>query len=199
MIAPHAQRQIRTWATLACALVLACESGSANDDGDDEESSSSAAAHDEGPVHEIPVDVVAPELWVADLAVDPMAMHQPATIDCGIGFKDEFGVFEVDTGLCNYGVFVQPTLTDLGAGELVELVFTHDDLLAPEPAQGHVAIAIGGRVVYEVYVEIPKPYGLEQGEWITDMPIPAGTPVALHLHNHGYNSWRLVSIKASTP
>jgi hypothetical protein len=198
VIVKRAKQRSSTWATLACTLVLACDGGSANDD-DDDESSSSAASHDEGPVHEIPVDVVAPELWLADLAVDPVAMHRPATVDCAIGFKDEFGVFEVDTGLCNYGVFVQPTLTELGAGELVELVFTHDDLLAPEPAQGHVAVAIGGRIVYEVYVEIPKPYGLVQGAWITDMPIPAGTPVVLHLHNHGYNSWRLVSIKASTP
>jgi hypothetical protein len=177
-------------------LVTACR---ADGDASDETSSEGHAGSDDGQVHAIPVDVVVPELWLPDLASDPIPTHQPPDIDCSIGFKDEFGVFEVDTGLCNYGVFVQPSLTDVGAGERIELVVTHDDLIAPEPAQGHVAMAIGGRVNYEIYLDIPKPYGLVQGEWITDVAIPAGTPVALHVHNHGYNSWRLVSLKASTP
>ncbi|MBC8068652.1 MAG: hypothetical protein IAG13_09995 [Deltaproteobacteria bacterium] len=179
-------------------LTGACTGDDGGDTGAGEDGSAGDSDAD-GPVHEIPVDLVAPELWIADPVVDPMPVHEPTDVDCALGFKDEFGVFEVDTGLCNYGVFVQPNATDVAVGELIEVVITHDDLIALEPAQGHVAIAIGGRLVYEVYVPIPAPYGLVQGEWITDVAIPAGTPVALHLHNHGYNSWRLVSIKASTP
>jgi hypothetical protein len=181
------------------AVTSACTGNDGGDAGAGGEDSSAGGSDADGPVHEVPVDLVAPELWLADPEVDPMPVHRPTELDCALGFKDEFGVFEIDTALCNYGVFVQPSATDVAAGELVELVITHDDLVAPEPAQGHVAIAIGGRLVYEIYIPIPAPYGLVQGEWITDVAIPAGTPVALHLHNHGYNSWRVVSLEASTP
>jgi hypothetical protein len=75
-------------------------------------------------------------------------------------------------------------------------VFTHDDLIAPTPAVGHIAIAIEGERVWEIEVAIPKPYDIVQGEWIADRGIAAGTVVTLHLHNHGYNNWRVVSFKA---
>jgi hypothetical protein len=185
---------------LAVLAVLSC--ACTGDDGGDTGAADESSAGDsgaDGPTHELPVDMVAPELWLAEPVADPMPEHQPTELDCALGFEDELGVFEIDTGLCNYGVFVQPSATDVAAGELIGLVLTHDDLVAPEPAQGHIAIAIGGRLVYEIYIPIPAPYGLVQAEWITDVAIPAGTPVALHLHNHGYNSWRLVSITARTP
>ncbi len=177
-------------------LALGCQGNAGTlDDGED----SSTAAADSGSGHELPVDMVRPETWVWDPTLDPLPMHAPAEVDCAIGFKDEFGVFEVDTGLCNYGVFSQLTAVDIGPGDLVESVFTHDDLVAPEPAQGHIALAIGGRIIYEAYVDIPQPYGLLEGQWYPDVLIPAGTPVVFHVHNHGYNSWRVVSIKAKTP
>lgn len=174
------------------AGIAACgEAGAESEDAADADSSSSAGDHG----RELPVDLVWPELWVPDPSADIAPTHAPDPVACDVGFDDELGLFEVDTGLCNYGVFSQPMDAEVFVGERVEIVFTHDDLTAPEPAAGHLAIAIGDRVVWEIEVAIPKPYDIVQGEWIADAPIAAGTKVVLHLHNHGYNNWRVISIK----
>jgi hypothetical protein len=180
--------------------VIACTPGEAGDataaaDGD---MSSSTTASMEMP-RATPVDLVWPEAWVADPLADAMPTHAPDPVDCTLGFANELGIFEVDTGLCNYGVFSQPLADRIIAGERVDFVFTHDDLVAPEPALGHIAVAIENRVIWEIDVEIPKPYDIVQGEWIADTSIDAGTKVVLHLHNHGYNSWRVIQFESGAP
>ncbi len=178
------------------ALVLgvaACTSPDANDGADE---SSTAAA--EMP-RTTPVDLVWSDMWIADPPADAMPTHAPDPVDCAIGFTDELGLFEVDTALCNYGVFSQAMSDRIIEGERVELVFTHDDLVAPEPATGHIAVAIEDRVIWEIDVPIPKPYDIVQGEWIADESIDAGTKIVLHIHNHGYNNWRVISFKSGAP
>jgi hypothetical protein len=190
----------------ALVLVLAAGCADADADADDTPMDTEADATDsgadtgtdasDGDGRELPVDLVWPELWVADPGADFVPAHAPGVVECDAGFGDEIGLFEVDTGLCNYGVFSQPLADQVYAGERVEFVFTHDDLTAPTPAVGHIAIAIDGETVWEIEVAIPKPYDIVQGEWIADRGIAAGTVVTLHLHNHGYNNWRVVSFKA---
>jgi len=193
-------------------LVLACAVGACSDadadadaDGDadadadgDADDSSSGAVDDSSdpPDRPLSVPLVWPDLWALDPDGDVIPAHAPDPVDCSVGFGDEFGVFEIDTGLCNYGRFSQSTAAEIFAGERVEFVFTHDDLIAPEPAAGHLAVAIDGRLVWETEVAIPKPYGIVTGEWFADAAIPAGTPVSLHLHNHGYNNWRVIGFEA---
>lgn len=186
---------------IALAMVvgaLACAPGADADDLDAEVGESSTTAIPESP-RTTPVHLVWPEMWVSDPPADVMPLHAPDPVDCGVGFANEIGLFEINTGLCNYGVFSQPLSDRIIAGERVELVFTHDDLIAPEPAVGHIAVAIEDRVIWETEVAIPKPYDIVQGEWIADAPIEAGTKVVLHLHNHGYNSWRVISFKSGAP
>lgn len=170
----------------------ATDTGAETTDGGEDASTGAADGGGRAP----PVDLVWPELWVADPDADFLPAHAPDMIECAAGFGDEIGLFEVDTGLCNYGVFSQPLSDQVFEGERVEFVFTHDDLTAPTPAVGHIAIAIEGEMVWEIEVAIPKPYDIVQGEWIADRGIAAGAVVTLHLHNHGYNNWRVISVKA---
>lgn len=194
MITPQVRPALQLVAIALAATALACTPPDA-DDGTGDESSSGAP--------EMPrvtaVDLVWPEMWISDPPADVMPTHAPDPVDCGVGFDDELGLFEIDTGLCNYGVFSQPLSDRIIEGERVELVFTHDDLVAPDPAVGHIAVAIADRVVWEIEVAIPKPYDIVQGEWIADTAIEAGTKVVLHLHNHGYNNWRVISFKSGAP
>jgi hypothetical protein len=147
----------------------------------------------------VPADLVDPFLWEKADADDPMPAHRPAEAECAIGFGEEFGVFEIDTQVCNYGVFRQPMLAEVRVGDTVELTITHDDLVAEEPAVGHVLVTLGDAHTFEAEVEIPHAYGLVTAQWDADADVPAGTPAVLHLHNHGYNQWRLVAIVTRPP
>ncbi len=178
-------------AIAAVALVLAACAEPEEDDGGSS-STTSTEPRD-------PASLVDPFLWVRDDAADPMPAHRPADAECELGFGEEFGVFEVDTQICTYGVFAQPMLADVRVGETVELTITHDDLIAEEPAIGHVLVTLGDEHTFEAQVEIPQIYGLVNVNWIADVDIDAGVPVAYHLHNHGFNQWRLVAIMRRPP
>ncbi|HET6584256.1 MAG TPA: hypothetical protein VFG69_12425 [Nannocystaceae bacterium] len=185
---------------VALALVVAAcspDSGDGSDEAaddqlDDGDASSSGGMRD-------PAALVDPFTWTADVAIDPMPSHRPADAVCDVGFGEEFGVFEIDTQICNYGVFSQPTLAEVRVGDTVELTITHDDLVSDEPAIGHIMVGLGDAHMFEAEVEIPGPYGLVTAEWEADADVPVGTPVALHLHNHGFNQWRLVAIVTRPP
>lgn len=166
-----------------------------------------ACAADEDPPEPRPtrqlVDVMAWTHVVTDVPefVPPAGMR----IDCvpvdGYG-PYPFGgflVMEVNTGYCNWGTFEQPLLEDVAAGELVRPRLWHFELTSFEPAEGYAGVAIDGEVTWEYRVAIPSPSALAADGWITDVDIPAGTPVQFHVHNHGLNSWNLVEITAGPP
>ena len=127
---------------------------------------------------------------------DPFPAHRPAGADCPLGgWYEESGALEVDTGTCAYFVAVQPSQVDVRAGDTIALYAYHDALTAPEPATGHIVLALDGEVVWELTVDIPKtatPYDVT-----VEAPadVPAGAPVALHLHNHGANTWTLLDVE----
>jgi hypothetical protein len=142
-----------------------------------------------------PVRVAEAAAWMPAVAgSDPRPEHRPPDASCDAGFALEYGTFEVDTGLCTYGVFEQGSMHDLPAGTEVRVTVVHDLLYAPEPAMAHVLIVIGDTAVFEAEVEVPGPYGLLEEIWVADRDIPVGTPVRLHLHNHGVNSWRVLDV-----
>ena len=153
------------------------------------------------PVDEPVVDLGERSLVYADrwepTLDDPFADHQPDTIDCApAGRSVEPLGLEIDTGLCNYALLGQPLASDLVAGESLAISAFHDDLAAAAPAQGHVAVAIGGHVYWDAWVDIPSaaaPFGLTVP---IDEDIDAGTEVVLHLHNHGVNAWTLLDVRA---
>lgn len=167
-----------------CALACAC-----GDDGP------------AGPPPEIEgtlADLTSPMAWQPQAADDdPFADHRPADVMCpfGLGWLVELGGFEVNTGACNYGGFVQPSLRDIVRGAELRVGLYHFDLLAPEPATAHVAIQIGDRLIFEREVAIPGKADIVEVSLVADFDAPAGTPVVFHLHNHGQNTWALTDLK----
>lgn len=147
----------------------------------------------ETPLSEVPVALASG--WRYDAAFDPLPEHQPEIIDCPEGaFGEELGIFEVQTGVCDYLLVYQETLEAISAGDVLSGSLWHQGLDAPSPAVAHAALSIGGEVVWEITANIPS----EAEIWSFSVPIesgyPEGSPLSLHLHNHGYNSWRLSEI-----
>jgi len=122
---------------------------------------------------------------------DPFVSHRPDEVNCETGYALEIGVFEVETDKCNYGTFAQPMKVELDSTDQVRLVIWHLALWAAEPAEAHVAIQIGEHLIWEAFSPIPGAEEIWDVTLELESSIPAGTPVYFHVHNHGYNSWRL--------
>lgn len=160
--------------------------------GADVDEGGSTVAHDpdaEGPL----VDLTA---WgpVAE-ADDPWANERPADAVCDAGYLYEDMVFEVDTEICTFGTFVQPSLLPVRAGQHIELILLHDNLYSPDgEAEAHVAIGLGGEMVWETAIPIPILQGLVRPTFEAPLDLPAGAPVHFHVHNHGYNNYRMIGL-----
>lgn len=150
----------------------------------------------------MPAPLVDHAAWaVVDAADDPLADHRPAEVDCGTtGAFTEGNVYEIDTGLCNYLARRQPSLVEIRAGDRLFVAAFHDTLASTEAGQAHFALLVDSTVVWEQLVDIPASPGVVeatpfQDEVLIDVDVPAGTPVDLHLHNHGYNTWTLLEVE----
>ncbi len=142
------------------------------------------------------VPLAAMDAWIVGSEdVDPFAAHRGDVAECPVGTVTvEDGALEVDTGLCDYVLLEQPLLADVQAGELVEIVFWHNELAALSPAEAHVAFAIDGSVVVEHTIPIPSlAAAYAETVEITD-DVAVGAPLVLHLHNHGANTWNVLRI-----
>jgi len=157
-------------------------------------SSDSAASSDGEPGP--PVPLVWAESWVLDEAADdPFADHRPDFVQCEIGWDVETGLFEVNTELCLYGAFVQDSLAPIHAGDELELVLLHDALYSEDgDAVAHVAVAFGSEIVWETELPIPAEAGQLRPTWTASADLPVGSPIHLHVHNHGTNNYRLVQL-----
>ncbi len=134
---------------------------------------------------------------VAEASDDPFAGHRPPNVSCpewSYGLEDE--IFEVETDDCNYLSLTQPSLVDLKAGDRVQATLWHLELWAPDPATAHVAVQIGPDLRWEENIPIPGSEHMYEPELIVLEDRPAGTPIHFHLHNHGTNSWRFLSLSA---
>jgi len=131
---------------------------------------------------------------------DPLALHRPASVQCGIdGAYNEDTGLEIDTGACNYLARQQPSLVDIAAGDSIAIEAFHETLASVEAGEAHFAILVGSEVVWEIFVPIPAspevvPATPFTEEIEVDFDAPAGTPVIVHLHNHGFNTWRLLTL-----
>jgi len=140
--------------------------------------------------------VAAAETWMlAPTSADPVPEHRGLESACDRGFALEDGIFEIDSGLCNYAVFEQPLAFELAVGQTIHPFVWYDDLYAPEAAIAHMAWSLAGKIVWDVEIPIPS-----EGGWLeTDIPIqapmPAGALLVLHLHNHGYNNYRILDVE----
>jgi len=161
---------------------------------------------DEPPPEEpVPVPLARAEAWVrvTDPQADVFGAGRPDGIECdetmgyGLEYLGPDPVLEVRTDLCDWFTGAQPSLVGLAPGDTVEIRVFHYELVAPMPAEGYVALAIGGTIAWEATVPIPGPMALHDGEIVIDREVPAGTELQFHVHNHGVNDWELVGITAT--
>ena len=126
---------------------------------------------------------------------DPLVHHRPPDVDCPEAtWGPEGGGFEIQTGACNYAAFDQPLSTPIEAGDTLNILVWHDTLDLAEPATAHVAVWVGQAVLWEAEVDIPAPSrSFEVTVPIEDTPAP-NARLGVHLHNHGFNSWRFVAV-----
>lgn len=138
-------------------------------------------------------DLVDPYAWVALGAEDdPFASHRPETVECEPeALSVDLGLFEVDTGACDYLSASQPSLAAVAAGDRLGVLMYHDSLTFWTEAEAHVALALGDDVVWEASIAIPASSEVYSVELEAPADAPAGTPVTFHLHNHGSNTWNL--------
>ncbi|MCH9688293.1 MAG: hypothetical protein K0V04_43080 [Deltaproteobacteria bacterium] len=145
-------------------------------------------------------------MWtIVEADDDPLAEHRPVDVDCGVtgAYVEGLGL-EIDTGACNYLSRQQPTLADIRAGDMIEVSAFHETLASIEPGQAHWAITLGSSVLWQKFIVIPASPGVVDATPFDDaiaidVDIPAGTPIGLHLHNHGYNTWTLLHVDVVPP
>jgi hypothetical protein len=138
-----------------------------------------------------------PLLWEAvDAAQDPFT-DRPAEVTCPPGgYGAEASVFEVETRICSYVTVTQPLPAALPAGARLESVVWHLALISDAPAEAHVVLRVGTWDAFEARIPVPTPEAVYPVDWRIPEDVPAGTPVYFHVHNHGYNSYRLGPVEA---
>ena len=148
-----------------------------------------------------PVPLLDPyALTPVDIDVDPLAHHRPSEVDCpSATWGPEGGGFEIQTGACNYGAFDQPLPVAIEAGDMLNVIVWHDTLDVAEPATAHVAIWLGSTVVWETEVAMPAPSNSFEVSVPVEETQKANARLGLHLHNHGYNSWRFLAVDLHPP
>jgi hypothetical protein len=159
---------------------------------------------------QVQFDVIDPQGWQAiDIAgEDPFAEHgRPEVVDCGEMFGwtavNALQGWELDIDLynCNWLALEQPLTADLPRGTPLCVGMYHFDLTAPEPAEAHMALAIGGETLWEEVVAIPGGTQVAPADSIVTgfrlgADLHAGEQVVLHVRNHGQNSYRFAYLRA---
>ena len=103
-------------------------------------------------------------------------------------------VFELNTDICPYGTFKQGIKQELKAGDELRFSFWHLALVSSDPAEAHVVLDLGGERLIEERLEIPGQAHVYPVTWTAPSDFAKDTAIYFHLHNHGYNSYRLSMI-----
>lgn len=136
-----------------------------------------------------------------DAPDDPFS-DRPAEVTCPPAARsievDDQGVpsLEIDTGACDYLALTQPLLLDVREGDAIQIHLFHDVLLAEAPARAHCAVLIGDWAVFDRQEPIPTTSVTWNDQLIAPKDFDAGTPVHLHLHNHGDNTWNFYDLRS---
>ncbi|MCA9705184.1 MAG: hypothetical protein KDK70_04950 [Myxococcales bacterium] len=131
---------------------------------------------------------------------DPYAARAPAELDCdlqqGVSVEDLGGgpALEIDTSWCSFVTMQQPARVDARTDEILHLALWHYDLVAPEPADAYLALALDGETVWEQWVPIPGPAELLTADVAIAAPWAQDATVQFHVDNHGLNTWDLLEI-----
>ncbi len=146
------------------------------------------------------VDLVTHDGWsLIDAGADPYPSHRTPTYTCDQrGVVPEDGVLEINTNDCGYALLGQPILSDIQAGDRVELLMYHSALASTEAtAEAHFSLWLGPHEFWGRTVAIPAAAEVYPVPLEVDFDLAAGSPAIIHLHNHGGNSWRVASLRRS--
>lgn len=123
---------------------------------------------------------------------DPLASHRPPDLRCDPeAWGDEGLATEIRTESCDYLALSQPLAEGIRPGDLLRVTFGWGQLRAPAPAEGHIALLVQDTVIAERTLEIPGPAEAHTFTTLATHAFPEATPVILHVHNHGANTWQL--------
>lgn len=178
---------------ILAALPLACEAEFATDAATSATANCAQTELDDPE----PIELVFAEHWqpLDDPAADPLAAHRPELLVCPSGgWGEEFGALEVRTAQCNYLSVEQPLAAKLAVGDTLRLTVWWQNLIALEPATGHLALLIDGELLWELEVAIPGASDARTFEFPSPVAAEAGATVNFHLHNHGQNTWTLAEL-----
>ena len=103
--------------------------------------------------------------------------------------------FELDTTLCSYMTAHQSSIAAASAGDSLKMVIHHDPVEAGDGPYT-IALALGdpATIIGSVTREIPLEEGWITETWELDQDYPEGSPVYLHISNHGTNNWALTRL-----
>ena len=136
------------------------------------------------------------DAWTVCTAQEDPFSDRPQNPECpSSGYAVEDGFFEIETDVCHYGTFVQPSKLAVGSEQKIRFNFWHSPLSNPEPAQAHVALQIGDQLLWEKTIPIPNDANVVDEQLQLKSSIDEGDPIYFHLHNHGNNAWRLGTIE----
>ncbi len=146
------------------------------------------------------LDLAEPSAWEAAEGPDPLADHRPPAAACPPAGRIVEGLtLEVDTGLCTYAFLEQPLPGSLRPGDRLEIALWHADLVSDAPGEGHIALLAGGAVLWETTRPIPTSPCAITDVVPVGVAAQAGSPLQLHLHNHGANTWNLFRVRRHPP
>ncbi len=148
------------------------------------------------------IALVEAEAWgIQSKNRDPFLDHRPAVVDCSrdSGWLVEDDQLEVRTEFCNYLSLTQQSLLDLDSGTQLELVLSHSDLTFNAPATAHLALSLAGSTVWETEIDIPSDKAISRLSLTLPFAVKRGDAIAIHLHNHGENTWSIHSLDALLP
>jgi hypothetical protein len=119
-------------------------------------------------------------------------------VDCPDGaWYEEDGALDVQTGFCAYLAISQPSLASVAVGEQLDIVLWHANLGEGDGEPAHVAVLLGETVVWEALVEMPADAAVFHETLASPVALAEGEAVGLHLHNHGFNAWTLLSLEVT--
>lgn len=152
---------------------------------------------------EAPGSLVEATSWRLGTGADDPFTDGPGAADCGSGVMSietapRLAV-ELDTTVCDYVVITQPTGAKLGKNHVLEVDVGHGPLVADVPAEAHLAVAIGEHVVFDERIAIPSDANTLSRSVALGEEVPEGTPVVVHLHNHGDNTWAIYDVRGVEP
>ena len=178
-----ASRALRTAIAFGAVAVFACTSST----GGDATPPSADASRPAGNWLDIP------NHRILDAATDPDSAHR--AVGCALGTpRVEDETLEFTTNDCVLFWVGVPLRSSVNAGEPLRLVTTHSALVARAPAEAHLRIDLEDEVLVNRTVPIPSSDAIDIATVTPTRDHAAGALLRVHLHNHGENGWRVVSL-----